>query len=112
MGKLLTIEDMQSLAHSRGGQCLSKQYHGAYSKLLWRCAEGHEWEAQPNMVKNDGTWCPYCAGKVKHTIESMIVIAKNRGGECLSKHYVNAFAKLRWRCAKGHEWELRSFLFL
>lgn len=96
---------MQTLAHSRGGQCLSKQYFGAQAKLRWRCAKGHEWEAQPNCVKNDNTWCPYCSGKAKHTIEAMKQLAQNRGGECLSDHYVNAFTKLRWRCAKGHEWE-------
>lgn len=105
MGKLLTIEDMRKLAHSRGGQCLSVQYLSAYTKLRWRCANGHEWEAQPNCVKNDNTWCPYCAGKARHTIEAMKELAKSRGGECLSGHYVNALKKLRWRCAKGHEWE-------
>ena len=104
MGKLLTIEYMRKLAHSRGGQCLSKQYFGAQPKLRWHCAEGHEWEAQPNCVKNDNTWCPYCSGKAKHTIEAMKQLARNRGGECLSDHYVNAFTKLRWHCAKGHKW--------
>ena len=105
MCKSLTIEDMQELAHSRGGECLPMQYLGAQTKLRWRCAEGHEWEAQPNCVKNDNTWCPYCSGKTKHTIQEMKQLAKNRNGECLSDHYINAFTKLRWRCAKRHEWE-------
>ncbi len=105
MGKSLTIDDMQKLARVKNGECLSLQYYGAQTKLRWRCANGHEWQAQPNMVKNEGTWCPYCSGKAKHTIESMKELAKSRGGECLSDRYANAFAKLRWRCAKGHEWE-------
>lgn len=105
MGKILTIEDMQTLANSRGGQCLSKQYFGAQTKLRWQCAKGHKWKAQPNCVKNDNTWCPYCSGKAKHTIEAMKLLARNRGGECLSDRYVNAFSKLRWLCAKGHEWK-------
>jgi len=104
MGKPLSIEDMRELAQSKNGECLSTRYVGAQRKLRWRCDKGHEWEAQPNMVKNDGTWCPYCAGNVKHTIEAMKNLAESRGGECLSDHYVNAFAKLRWRCANGHEW--------
>lgn len=104
MGKSLNIEDMQELAHDKNGECLSTRYLGAQKKLLWRCGKGHEWNAQPNMVKNEGTWCPYCAGKVKHTIEAMKNLAKSRGGECLSGNYVNAFGKLRWRCANGHEW--------
>jgi hypothetical protein len=105
MGKSLTIEDMQELAHVKNGECLSTRYLGAQRKLRWRCGKGHEWEAQPNMVKNEETWCPYCSGNIKHTIEAMKELAKKRGGECLSKHYVNAFGKLRWRCAKSHEWE-------
>lgn len=104
MGKLLTIDDMQKLARAKNGECLSSRYHGAQTKLRWRCAAGHEWEAQPNMVRNDGTWCPYCTGKMKHTIEAMKELAQRRGGECLSDSYSNAFAKLQWRCAKGHEW--------
>ena len=35
----------------------------------------------------------------------MQVLAKDRGGLCLAKTYVNTKAKLRWRCAEGHEWE-------
>jgi hypothetical protein len=104
MGKSLTIEDMRALAHDKNGECLSTRYLGAQKKLLWRCGKGHEWKAQPNMVKNEGTWCPYCAGNVKHTIEAMKNFAQSRGGECLSDHYVHAFAKLHWRCANGHEW--------
>ncbi len=100
MGELLTIESMQALARSKGGMSLSTRYLGATTKLRWRCDKGHEWEAQSNTVKNDDAWCPYCAGKVKHTIESMMVLAKDKGGECLSKHYVNVFSKLRWRGLK------------
>ncbi len=31
-------------------------------------------------------------------------LARERGGVCLSDAYTNATTKLRWRCAKGHEW--------
>ena len=84
---------------------MSMQYLGAQTKLRWRCAGGHEWEALPNCVKNDNTWCPYCSGKTKHTIQEMKQLAKNRNGECLSDHYIDAFTKLRWRCARRHQWE-------
>lgn len=105
MGALLSIETMQEIARSKGGECLSSQYFGAHIKLRWRCAKGHEWDAKPNYIKNLGTWCPFCAGKARRTIEEMKEIAIQRGGECLSENYVNAFTKLRWRCAKGHEWK-------
>lgn len=105
MGRLLTIEDMQSLANSRGGQCLFKEYHGAQLKLRWRCAKGHEWEASPaGILSSRRTWCPYCASKAKLTIDEMKEIVKSCGGECISQHYVNGRTKLNWRCRFGHEW--------
>ncbi|WP_410592287.1 zinc-ribbon domain-containing protein [Bacillus sp. SIMBA_074] len=30
---------------------------------------------------------------------------KKRGGECLSINYHSNGERLKWRCAKGHEWE-------
>jgi len=61
----LTIEEMRELARSRGGRCLSKTYVNNSTPLLWRCAKGHVWRAEPKMVKptryGKGTWCPYCA---------------------------------------------------
>ena len=41
----------------------------------------------------------------KLTIEDMHTIAKERGGRCLSKTYVNVDTKLKWQCEKGHVWE-------
>ncbi|MBD3163575.1 hypothetical protein GF323_00045 [Candidatus Woesearchaeota archaeon] len=32
-------------------------------------------------------------------------IAKQRGGQCLSKQYVNSKTKLKWQCTKGHIWK-------
>lgn len=55
-----TIRDMQELASSRGGQCLSTEYVDTKTKLKWECAFGHEWEATPRLLKA-GHWCPECA---------------------------------------------------
>lgn len=62
-----TLDDVKALAHSRGGYCLSDEYHGSQIKLLWRCAEGHEWEARPDNVRNRGSWCPICSRKRKNS---------------------------------------------
>ena len=104
-----TIDEMQNLAKSRGGKCLSKKYVNARTKLLWECKEGHRWSAVPDSVKR-GTWCPKCAIKKRAashrgTIEEMQKIAASRRGKCLSKEYVNAHKKLRWQCRKEHEWD-------
>ncbi|WP_018418267.1 MULTISPECIES: zinc-ribbon domain-containing protein [Paraburkholderia] len=55
-----TVEQMQDLAQSRGGQCLSTVYPGAHGKLEWMCAKGHAWHASVNSVWR-GSWCPQCA---------------------------------------------------
>ena len=103
MSKKLTIDEMRVIAQSHGGECISKEYINAKRKLRWECSEGHEWEATPSNVKR-GHWCPHCAGNAKSTIEEMRIIAKSRGGECLSDKYVNSHTKLKWRCSEGHEW--------
>lgn len=99
-----TIETMRAIARSRGGACLSPHYATAPTKLEWRCAEGHVWKAVGTTVKHR-TWCPYCGHSVKLTIEEMQAIARTRGGWCVSAKYVDIATKLRWRCARGHEWE-------
>jgi hypothetical protein len=37
-------------------------------------------------------------------IEIMQEIAAERGGACLSQSYRGIYDRLRWRCARGHEW--------
>lgn len=99
-----TIGEMKIIAKRLGGKCLSEDYVNSSTKLLWECSEGHRWEAIPYTIKK-GSWCPYCAGSGKLTIEGMREIAKQRGGKCLSNKYVNNQTKLLWECAEGHQWE-------
>jgi predicted lactoylglutathione lyase len=101
-----TIEELQKIAKERGGKCLSDTYVNKQTKLMWKCSQGHQWEAIPNNVKR-GSWCQVCAGNVKGTIEEMQKIAEERGGKCLSDTYVNAHTSLLWECTKGHQWEAR-----
>lgn len=99
-----TLSEMQEVAASRGGECLSLEYLDNQTHLLWRCKEGHQWSATPNNIKR-GKWCPYCAGKARLTIEQMREIAAARGGKCLSDKYTKSDDKLQWECAEGHRWE-------
>jgi hypothetical protein len=100
----LDIKEMHRLAETKGGKCLSGSYLNAHTKLLWECAKGHQWEASANYIKQ-GSWCPFCAGNIRLSIEKMQAIAKVRGGKCLSKAYVNVNTKLLWECKLGHRWE-------
>jgi hypothetical protein len=106
------LEEMQNIAAARGGKLLSKFYVNSETKLHWRCAEGHTWEAIPNSIKR-GSWCRKCgfsrsAMKRAHTIDEMQALAKAKGGVCLSVNYRNIKSRLLWRCAAGHEWETQA----
>ena len=58
----LSLEDMKKAAAFRGGACLSTEMQTGdlYSKLRWRCHEGHEFTATPYTVLKAGHWCPVC----------------------------------------------------
>ncbi len=99
----LNIEEMYTLAKSRGGKCLSNKYTNCNTKLKWQCKEGHIWKAIPNSIKK-GHWCPCCAGIVKKTIGDMRKLAAAKGGECLSENYINCGISLLWQCSSGHTW--------
>ena len=98
---------MNLIAIQRGGSCLSEEYLGARTPLLWQCGLGHEWKAAPVNISSRNSWCPYCAGQRTEgaSIEYMQKIAKDRGGDCLSKAYVNSKTKLLWSCSNNHTWE-------
>ncbi len=100
-----SIKDMQGIAAERGGKCLSKEYVNLYAKLLWKCGEGHQWEAIPHSISR-GSWCPKCA-VIRRTgsIKDMQGVVAKRGGKCLSTEYVNSSTKLLWECGEGHQWE-------
>jgi len=105
------LKDMERIAESRGGECLSENYVNTNTKLIWRCGTcGHIWKTTPDTIKA-GRWCQRCgikrrANKQKLTIEEMHAIAKKKGGYCLSKKYINSHTKLIWKCGIcGNIWK-------
>jgi len=101
--KPLKLQEMQTLAAHRGGECLSDRYISNETKLRWKCAAGHEWEAAPGLVKA-GRWCPHCAHVARLSLHAMVAIAALRGGRCLSTEYINVETPLSWKCEAGHQW--------
>ena len=58
----LDIEDLRGAAEFRGGTFISDEWDGDMtSKLQWKCAFGHEFQASPYLVLKTGHWCPDCA---------------------------------------------------
>lgn len=102
--KRYTIEDMKTLAKSRGGRCLSVRYVSTDAKLVWQCSKGHAWAATPGNVIHQHSWCPRCAQNVKGTIGEMRALAKSKGGKCISTKYMDRGTPLEWQCSEGHKW--------
>ena len=55
-------EDINAIAESRGGRCLSV-YVSYAEPLLWECAEGHQWLSRINSIKDRSSWCTDCRNK-------------------------------------------------
>lgn len=100
--KELSIQLMLAVANSKGGECLSTEYLNNATPLLWRCANGHEWKATPNRIKN-GSWCPTCSGRIKSTFEEIVQCIEQRGGKCFSKSYDNNHSKIAIECDYKHK---------
>jgi hypothetical protein len=98
-----TLAEMKTLARKQGGKCLVVEYLGYKTKILWKCAKGHSWKAAPSSIIK-GVWCPHCENRLPKTIDDVRTLAKRDGGECLSTQYVSAHKELRIRCSEGHEW--------
>jgi hypothetical protein len=62
-----TIQDMQKIAESRGGKCLSDSYIDSKTKLKWQCKEGHTWKANSGNIKS-AKWCPICSAGLNERI--------------------------------------------
>jgi hypothetical protein len=109
-------DELRALAASRGGSLVSNCYINNSTKVRWRCAEGHEWDAIPSSVKR-GTWCSVCgdkraAARRAYTIDHMRRLSEAKAGTCLSQAYANVKSRLRWRCVAGHEWETQASVII
>ncbi len=108
LNKRDTIETYHKLARKRGGKCLSTVYITNTTKLKLQCDKGHVWQTSAVNIKT-GRWCPKCSYVIrsenqKDSIEMYQKIAKERGGKCLSKVYVQSHARLQFQCSLGHKW--------
>ena len=105
--KRLTLEDMREWAVEKGGKCLGKEYWDRDTDMTWRCEKGHVFDMRPRFVQR-GAWCPQCTMHDQKSIslDLMQEWAEQRGGKCLSKHYVDSQTKLAWECKNGHGFKM------
>lgn len=113
-----TIEDMQRLALSKSGMCLSREYFNLTTPLVWQCKYGHKWTSRPcNIVS--GKWCPKCGSarvhlkgsygsvKKRYTLGDLKNLAITHHGYCLEEEYLGLNIKHKWQCERGHQWLAR-----
>lgn len=88
---------------------------GSRKKVWWRCALGHEWEAEIVNRTTGKTGCPYCAGKkVLSGFNDLLTLNPNLAAEwdvqkngILSPTMVSLHSGkiVWWKCTNGHEWQ-------
>lgn len=115
--KELSLAEMDQIASTRKGQCLSKTYVNSNRELKWQCDRGHIWMAAPHHVKA-GRWCPKCATARRSEIlrertkERLAELAKEKGGNVDLDGYKNCRTKVHWVCSLGHAWRASPHLIL
>ncbi len=81
------------------------EYVNNSTNALFKCNEGHTWEAMPaNVVKNNGTGCPFCAGNLPLSKDIVNERIADRNVTMIGE-YVNNSTRSIFICNEGHTWE-------
>ena len=102
---LLTL--FPEIASEAVGWDTSRVLPNASSKMIWKCKEGHTWEARVNRRTKQGNGCPYCKKNLfisgKNDLETLFpVIAGEAHGWDPKRVHAGSNAVLDWACTKGH----------
>jgi len=102
----LTIEHIKNKASETRVEILSSLYTNNYTKLKFKCSQGHEFSTPWHNFERHG--CPRCAAnKSKKDIEEIREYALRKEYTLLSNKYINNKSKLSFICKKrGHTFKL------
>jgi len=101
------LEDYHEVGKPRDIKWMGKELpENTKTKTPWKClVDGHEWEIAYNSIQQ-GRGCPYCANRVKKTIEDYYEIGKHQGIEWVGKELPpNTEVVTLWRCPERYEWK-------
>ena len=87
---------------------------GSEKKVWWKCAQGHEWQAEIRS-RVSGCGCPVCANRKLAEGENDLATLRpelaaqwhpTRNGSLTPEDLTaGTRRKVWWRCDKGHEWQ-------
>jgi hypothetical protein len=97
------IDLLQEIVLANGGELVTTAVLQMRNKFTFRCAEGHEWDAQGGSVLYQGTWCPKCSGNFIRSLDEVRLVAESRGGKLVSNEYKGVDATYEFECNLGHE---------
>ena len=105
MAKKLQMIDYQRVAEERLGQCIHPALPRRKEKVLWRCANGHDFAMRVDNVKA-GSWCRTCTVSSPWTLDLLAKALQDTGIRCLSgaEELRNNKVRLLWGCEHGHTW--------
>lgn len=90
---------------------------GSTKKVIWKCSNGHEWEASPNKITQKlGEGCPYCANQKVwvgfNDLDYLYPLIahewnQEKNGALTAKDITaHSNKKVWWTCKYGHEYEM------
>ena len=54
------LNRLREIAEGKKGLLISTIYEGGREDHTWECELGHQWDAVPESIIYQGSWCPYC----------------------------------------------------
>lgn len=101
------FSELKKVIEKKGAICKSTSldYINNRSKIKITCKNKHSFVARAGHLKLGHSWCPYCSGKAKHTLDHLASYARSKKGKFLSKIYKNSMNLLIWQCEKKHQWK-------
>ena len=74
----------------------------------WECSEGHILKSTWANIRSHNGFCEGCHNEKKYqfNLEQAKQLAREKGGQCLSKLIVNNRSNsTKWKCQNGHIWD-------
>jgi len=108
LSKRLTYESVKEQIQSvEGYKLLSDNYIGNKLILKIKCDKGHTFSTMSFNSFQQGQRCPICNGNVKLTYDHVKYQIESFGYKLLSEEYKNSHTKLKIKCDKGHEYNVK-----